>query len=297
MGSMLKALGLTIWGLIAFGLLVTFTFVGYEAALKHRASSGSVVDSSTASPQSGEVPGDTSAGTETVKPAAPMPVAPAFSSPSLTHRLLQSAAENHQYRMAIEYGQQLVDSKTAGPDDLLTVAQSYSSINDCSNARIWVEKAKEAFRAAGRQSNESLHRIAKGCESEHDKPRIVLDTAEKERMARLLNALKARAQVDRERLPQLEAEAAKAESGGPYVRLGELYYGFGDYEHAVVSIQRGLDKGQVAHLDDAYVYLGLSEQAVDNLEEARKAFAKLKDVPGISPRVLMLWTLYAETQL
>jgi tetratricopeptide (TPR) repeat protein len=117
------------------------------------------------------------------------------------------------------------------------------------------------------------------------------------RIARLLNALEARAQADRERLPQLEAEAAKAESGGPYVRLGELYYGFGDYEHAIVSIQRGLDKGQVAHLDDAYVYLGLSEQAVDNLEEARKAFAKLKDVPGISPRVLLLWTLYAETQL
>jgi hypothetical protein len=44
------------------------------------------------------------------------------------------------------------------------------------------------------------------------------------------------------------------------------------------------------HLDDAYLYLGLSEQAVDNLEEAREAFAKLKVVPGISPRDL-LWTL------
>jgi tetratricopeptide (TPR) repeat protein len=297
MGSMLKALGLTIWGLIAFGLLVTFTFVGYEAALKHRASSVSAVESSTASPQSTEVLRDTSAGSETVKAAAPMPAAPPVSSPSLTHQLLQSAAENRQYRMAIEYGQQLVDSKTAGPDDLLTVAQSYSSINDCANARIWVERAKEAFHAAGRQSNESLQRITKGCESDHDRPRIVLDTAQKERMARLLNALKARAQADRERLPQLEAEAARSQSGGLYVRLGELYYGFGDYEHAVVSIQRGLDKGQVAHLDDAYVYLGLSEQAIDNLEEARKAFAKLKDVPGISPRVLLLWTLYAETQL
>jgi hypothetical protein len=53
----------------------------------------------------------------------------------------------------------------------------------------------------------------------------------------------------------------------------------------------------VVHLDEAYVYLGLSEQAVGDLDEARKAFAKLKDVPGISPRVLLLWTLYAETQL
>ena len=40
-----------------------------------------------------------------------------------------------------------------------------------------------------------------------------------------------------------------------------------------------------------------AEQAVGDLAEARKAFAKLKNVPGISPRVLLLWTLYAETQL
>jgi len=116
-------------------------------------------------------------------------------------------------------------------------------------------------------------------------------------VARLLNALKVRAQADRERLPQLEEEAAKAQSGQPFVRLGELYYGFDDYAHAITSIQRGLDKGKVVHLDEAYVYLGLSEQAVGDLEEARQAFAKLKDVPGISPHVLLLWTLYEETQL
>ena len=121
--------------------------------------------------------------------------------------------------------------------------------------------------------------------------------SQKERMARLLNTLNVRAQADRKRLPQLEEEAATAQSGEPYVRLGELYYGFGDYAHTITAIQRGLDKGKVVHLDEAYVYLGLSEQAVGDLEEARKAFAKLKDVPGISPRVLLLWTLYAETQL
>jgi len=43
-GSILRALGLTIWGLIGFGLLAIFIFVGYEAALKYRASSGSMVN-------------------------------------------------------------------------------------------------------------------------------------------------------------------------------------------------------------------------------------------------------------
>jgi TolA-binding protein len=79
------------------------------------------------------------------------------------------------------------------------------------------------------------------------------------------------------------------------VRLGELYFGFGDYEHAIVVIQRGLDKGQVTHLDDAYVCLGRSQVAVGDIADARKSFAKLKDVPNISPRVLFLWELYADT--
>jgi tetratricopeptide (TPR) repeat protein len=91
--------------------------------------------------------------------------------------------------------------------------------------------------------------------------------------------------------------AAKAESGDAFVRLGELYYGFGEYELAVASIERGLEKGHVQRLDEAYVYLGRSEVAIGDLDAARDAFAKLKDVAGISPRVLDLWTLYAETRL
>ena len=86
-----------------------------------------------------------------------------------------------------------------------------------------------------------------------------------------------------------------SKSGQAYVKLGELYFGFGDYVHAIAAIQRGLEKGQVTHLDDAYVYLGRSQVAVRNIIEARKAFAKLKDVPNISPRVLFLWELYADT--
>jgi tetratricopeptide (TPR) repeat protein len=296
LGAMLKALGLTMWGLIAFGLLIVFFFVGYQAALKYRPSSAPVVDASSPSPKIEAQP-STIGGTQTVAPSAPLPVAPDVSSPPLTHQLLQSAAANHQYSMAIEYGQQLVASDTAGPDDLLAIAESYGAVNDCANARVWGEKARKAFHAAGRDSSGSLRRIAKGCGTNHDKPRIVLDNVQKERMVRLLNSLNVRAQADRNRLPQLEEEAATAQSGEPYVRLGELYYGFDDYAHAITAIHRGLDKGKVVHLDEAYVYLGLSEQAVANLEEARKAFAKLNDVPGISPRVLLLWTLYAETQL
>ncbi len=129
------------------------------------------------------------------------------------------------------------------------------------------------------EPDEALRRIGTCCVPGRNKPRIILDSAQRSRIDQLLN----------------KTEAAKADTGGPFVRLGELYYGFGEYDLATASIQLGLKKGQIAHLDEAYVYLGRAEHAVGDLEEARSAFDKLKDVPGISPRVLRLWTLYAET--
>jgi TolA-binding protein len=76
--------------------------------------------------------------------------------------------------------------------------------------------------------------------------------------------------------------------------LGEVYYGFGDFQNAATAISRGLQKGQVKHLEEAYVYLGLAQNNLKNPAEARKAFGQLKTVPTVSPRVLKLWNLYAE---
>ena len=52
----------------------------------------------------------------------------------------------------------------------------------------------------------------------------------KERTTRLLAALKARAESDRKGLPQEAAEASKSAAGELSVKLGEVYYGFGDYQ-------------------------------------------------------------------
>jgi tetratricopeptide (TPR) repeat protein len=117
--------------------------------------------------------------------------------------------------------------------------------------------------------------VTLNCRTGHDKPPVVLNPAQNERVTRLLQSLHDRAESDRAKLPQFEAEAAAAKSGNPSVLLGELYYGFGDYGKAIEWIRRGLGKGGAAHLEDAYVYLGLSEQAEGNMDEARKAFAQL----------------------
>src|SRR3984893_3251612 len=79
---------------------------------------------------------------------------------------------------------------------------------------------------------------------------------QKERTNRLLNSFKTRAEADKKGLTQLDAEATKNPSGELDVKLGEVYYGFGDYQNAITSITRGLQKNQIKHLDEAYVYLG-----------------------------------------
>ena len=122
----------------------------------------------------------------------------------------------------------------------------------------------------------------------------LINDQQKERTSRLLSSFKTRAQVDKKGLTQLDAEAGKNPAGDFDVKLGEVYYGFGDYQNSASAINKGLEKQQVTHLDEAYVYLGRAQVQLKNTPEAEKAFAALKTIPNISPRVLKLYELYAE---
>jgi hypothetical protein len=123
----------------------------------------------------------------------------------------------------------------------------------------------------------------------------VIKDEHKERTTRLLNSLKTRADADKKGLAQEDAEASKSAAGELDVRLGEMYYGFGDYQMAADAITRGLQEGQIQHLDEAYVYLGLALAALNNRAAARGAFVRLTDVPNVNPRVLRLWRLYSDS--
>jgi hypothetical protein len=116
----------------------------------------------------------------------------------------------------------------------------------------------------------------------------------KERTTRLLAALKTRADSDKKGLPQLDAEAQKNPAGQLDMKLGEVYFGAGDYQNAATAISRGIGKGQIKQPDEAYVYLGRAQVALKNYPEAKKAFSQLKTVPNISQRVLKLWELYSD---
>ena len=122
----------------------------------------------------------------------------------------------------------------------------------------------------------------------------VMKDEHKERSTRLLNALKTRADADKKTLPALDAEAQKNPAGQLDVKLGEVYFGAGDNQNAATAISRGIGKGQVKQMDEAYVYLGRAQVALKNTAEAKKAFEKLKSVPNVSQRVLKLWELYSD---
>lgn len=122
----------------------------------------------------------------------------------------------------------------------------------------------------------------------------VMKDEHKERTTRLLNALKTRADADKKGLPALDAEAQKNSAGQLDVKLGEVYFGAGDYQNAATAIARGIGKGQVKQMDEAYVYLGRAQVALKNNAEAKKAFEKLKSLPNLSQRVLKLWELYSD---
>src|SRR3984893_2266569 len=122
----------------------------------------------------------------------------------------------------------------------------------------------------------------------------VLKDEHKERTTRLLNSLKTRADGDKKGLPALDAEATKNAAGQLDVKLGEVYFGAGDYKGAVTAITRGIGKGQIKQMDEAYVYLGRAQVQLKNIAEAKKAFTGLKSVPNLSPRVLKLWELYGD---
>jgi hypothetical protein len=123
----------------------------------------------------------------------------------------------------------------------------------------------------------------------------VVKEEHRERTVRLLNAVKTNAGADKKGLPALDAEASRNPAGQLDVKLGEIYYGAGDYQDASAAITRGLGKGQIRQPDEAYVYLGRYWVAQNDPKEAKNAFTQLRTLPNISPRVLRLWGLYADT--
>jgi tetratricopeptide (TPR) repeat protein len=268
LGPLLKALGLTIWGLVALGLLAVFIFVGYQAALKFR-SPDPMADTPDKNVQASGNPDlarvDGNAGALTIPGLKSSSSAPKPTVLDAVRKQFDEAAEQRRFGAVLDTGRHLYDAGLTTPDDLLIIAHAFSSIGDCDSARVWTERANDTLRTVGKEPSELAERT--GMECTPGSPN---------------------------KNPAINAYAANTTLADRFVKLGEAYYGFRDYQKAVTAIQRGLDMGGASHLDEAYIYLGQSELKLNNTEAACRSFQSLRGVPNISPRILKLWLLFAD---
>jgi tetratricopeptide (TPR) repeat protein len=116
-----------------------------------------------------------------------------------------------------------------------------------------------------------------------------------DRFTRLLATCEKQAESDRQNLQAEVAEANQSASGERLVKLGEVYYGLGEYQKGIDAIAQGLQKGSVQHMDEAIVYLGLAKVQLQNFADAKSVFGDIASLSNVSPRLSRLWRLYAST--
>ena len=265
MAALLKALGVVVWSLAAVGLLIIggmIAFRSFHAAPVERPRAALTVstDPSAATPSALSVHRPSERAARDGAASGPSRALRDAFDPTFSRIRFREAATHRDLPALIDYGRQLDDHGLAGPEELSRVALAFYTIGDCPNALAWIDKAAVAL--AGQR------------------PDPALGTA--------------RAKCRREPSVSTALSGASGSSGDHDVHTGELFYGFNDYSRAVAFLRKGLDTGGVTHADEAYVYLGLSYLALHQNVEACAAFDALKDVPDVSPRVVRLWSLFAD---
>ncbi len=113
-----------------------------------------------------------------------------------------------------------------------------------------------------------------------------------ERSTRLLNNAKTQAAAMKSELPKLEQEARASKSGEADVGLGMAYLSYGQYEKAIETLQRGLQKGANKRTDEAHIMLGRAYLKLKQKDAARRAFKAVPDDSKLA-RVAELYDLHA----
>ena len=281
MRALLNSLGLTIWSSIAIVLAVGLALVGYRVSV-------SMKDS----PQTAAL----AVGFVSPPPALLLPVTPSLEKVTPLMR-------GQKFSRVIEPQMRAAEAALqAGRwHDVLDNAQTAERKQGIT---VFDTKTINHFKA---YAHLQLHNFSAALT---DFERVLATGAatpeETALISKTVSALQARVASDKNVLPQPETEAPLPETAGLQEVTAPSPAGHApqrvavsnetreNYQQAVDAITRGLRKGSIAHLDEAYVYLGLAEQRLGNIAQARRAFAQLKSVPDINPRILQLWTLYAD---
>ncbi len=269
MRALLNSLGLTIWSSIAIVLAVGLALVGYRVSMSLK-----------------ESPQTAALGTS----VAPAPSALLLSvSPSLEK--VTPLMRGQKFSRVIEPQMRAADAaiRAGRWRDVLDNAQTAERKQGIT---VFDTKTINHFKA---YAHLQLHEPSAALT---DFERVLATGAatpeETALISKTVSALQVRVESEKN-IPPLPEAVAPAPAAQAPQRVALSNESREDYQQAVDAITRGLRKGSIAHLDEAYVYLGLAEQKLGNIAEAQRAFAQLKSVPNISPRVLKVWTLYADT--
>jgi hypothetical protein len=93
---------------------------------------------------------------------------------------------------------------------------------------------------------------------------------DKERYQHLLDRAKQHAATDQAQLGKSVPTDADS-----LVQLGAAYMSYGQYDKAVVNINKGIDKNDLKSPDEAYLLLGIAKLRMNETAEAQKAFGKV----------------------
>lgn len=112
-----------------------------------------------------------------------------------------------------------------------------------------------------------------------------------ERAKRLMNMAKTQAAAKK---ASLAADEAKAKTGDELVKLGETYWGFGEYKKAQSLIEAGIKKG-VSKPVDAQIVLGLTMLSQGQRDQATRAFAAAPKEDAKASVISNLFHIYARS--
>ena len=113
-----------------------------------------------------------------------------------------------------------------------------------------------------------------------------------DRQQRLAEMARRQSSEDSKGLAQLAQEAAAAPDGLPWVKLGEAYASYGQYEKAIPAFQEGIKKGGLKSPDDAKLHLGIAYLHAKQPAKAKEVLGAVKSADGARD-LAQLWLIEA----
>jgi tetratricopeptide (TPR) repeat protein len=239
----------------------------------------------------------------------------------LFRSLFQLAATNQQFAKAIEYGEKAYDVGALKSNDLLIMSQVYYQQGDCKNSAVWGDRAGTSFQEESVAPKEVLYQIKLQCASNaRDTAGMIAALSDLVRLTNKTsywnNLIRLERQDERDdrnllMIYRVMYDTNSMQADTDYIEMAQLLGDAGLPGEAQMVLERAMSSGIIKddhkeRIDRLWNAMqradadkkglpALDAEAIRNPADAKKMLAQLRTLPNISPRVLRLWSLYADT--